>query len=1521
MSPAAQAAPKAWNGSVNIQWNNPANWTPAGIPTAADDVTIAVAGTVRIANVGGVTTDGVASSVTITANVTLERRNGRLLTVTNGITINSSSAVSINVPFTAASLTQSGSGTTNLTVTALSGTTPQVATVDVTGGTLSLAGMNSLVTSGLVTVGTGATLARQGAGTLTAGGGVTVNGGTMTFAANGGLSAGGTVSLTAGSISFAGGGGLTSTAPVNLSGGSMTFGGAGGLNSTAAVTLNGGSMTFGAGGDLNAGTQTLTVGAGSSITTTAGANISAGTVNINGGSIAFGGNGDLTASGGAVNITGGGSLSFAGNGDVAAQSFSLAAGSTYTINFATAANPTTINLTGGSGALNGTVNITGAPGSNSFNILTGATSVDITGATLGTVPSGTAFGLHLNGTAIIVLDVTVEPIAPDATGSATGTCGTPLTWQHTIGATANDRYLLVGVSTGASAVTPTSVTFGAQGMGLLASQATGTAGVFIYGLVAPTRGTGTITVTLPAGPCSAVGGSLSYTGVDQTTSTGTPATAGGTGTTASVSPSTVQGDKVISVLSAVGATSATPQAGALVRWSATSGTVLGAGDTASRTGTGTVNLTMSWTLAPSSPFALAAVPVHAVVPTRAVDPVASAHASPRGTVVSVRSGRGSDLVGFRVWREVSGRRELLTPGLIAGPLLSRRASLLAGSDAGWEDRRAVRGASYLVESLHVDGRMRWTRAVPTGGPAPAFTSDPVADASALVARPSSPRSMAVTSPAAQPASLNQSMQWQLAGGDAVKVVVSSPGVVRVPADALFAAGIPVGAPAASLQLFRNGRPVPRTVLAADGATLRSGDAIEFYGHGMETRYSGSAVYWLVTGAGTGTELAAASGTAAAAGPATYLASVEVRERLTWFGTARNGDAEKFFGPAVVSQSRQRTLPAKGLDVSAGGARLEVALQGILDTPHSVSLTVNGLAVGSVDFSGVTPGAASVSLPPGVLVPGDNVVGLASSGDGDLSLEQYVRLVYPRLTMRGDGALDFTLDSGGSARLAGFDSARTQVLDITDPDAPFRVAVTDSSGAPAVVATGSGTRHLVAYLPEDAAAPASVARNRPSRWWESSGADLVVLGPSALFDAIQPLVDRRRSEGLTVALVDIEDVQDEFAGGEKSVDAVRSFLSRAVTAWQQPPRFLLLLGAATYDPRDYLDLGGDLVPSAAVQTSEMEGVSDSWFVGTSATRAISIGRFPVRSVAETQALVSKILGRRAVTAKSPWLLVSDARGTSDFPAMTTELRSVLPDAPATMLVRGSDTDDVLHQRFLDAARAGPALVNFTGHASELFWTESDPAIFAVDDVAALSGSEPGLWLHMTCFTGFFQDPRRQSLAVATLLTQSGGAWSTWASTASTYPAEHLALNEALVKAILVDGRTLGEATRDALAAMNDPEVQSTFVLLGDPSARAVITQALETAPKPSVSSGCSTTHAGSTSLLLLGLLAFWGVTAASRRSGRLTVPVSARSGLALPTPAHTWAGRAPAHILDPGGSACEDARHRTCKPPAGDVLST
>ncbi|HZJ54336.1 MAG TPA: C25 family cysteine peptidase [Myxococcaceae bacterium] len=1254
--------------------------------------------------------------------------------------------------------------------------------------------------------------------------------------------------------------GGTATSTVSCTGTTMTVG-ASGLTMTGAATAN---QVIACPTTLS-GTVALN---GTGVGVTISGAVTATTLTTTGvGSLTLSGGGNA----GALTVSSTGTLTLGAN--LNATSLSVPSGGAVGVNFSAATTVSALTVSGNA-TLAGSINVTKSggvtitPGSYAIVTSTGGT-LNTTGISIGGTPSGNGFGLRQSGNTLF-LDVFVQAVQVDTVASTTGTCASSLTWQHTVGANTFDRYLVVGISTGFAGATtgPSAVTYGSQTMSQLGADNAGTTRVFLFGLVAPARGTNTITVTWNAGSCFAVAGSVSYTGVNQATPVGTAVVGVDTPAgTATVNVTTVQGDKVFSVLSSNNsATSATPvQTSAIVRWNTLNSTELGAADTFNVTSPGTT--TISWNLTPATAnlWSLVAIPIHAANPTRASTGTPELRLAGGAAAVSWKLEPGSDVVGFRVWRDSAGLRQLLTPDLVAGPVLTSRATLLAGSDVGWVDVRPIAGAQYWVESLHLDGTTELRRATPAAGKAPAFASAVVGQPPSLLRDDATPRISAADPPLLRRVPVLRELQWQLAEERTVKLVVSRTGMVRVPAEALFASGVPVGTSISSIELFREARQVPRTVLAANGATLQPGDAVEFYGRGMETRYSGAAVYWLRAGRGVGREIPVSGASPVEAGTTSSLAAAEIRERLVWFGALRNGDAEKFFGPAVYSQARQRTLTLEGLDVSARGARLQVALQGVTQVPHEVSLTLNGLPVGTVRYDGQTLGTASVDLPPGALVPGDNVVGLVAPGASDVSLEQYVRIVYPRYSARGSGALELTLAGGSATRLDGFDPALTRVLDITDPDLPVRLITWEAGGTAAVMAAGSGNRRLLAFLPEDAIAPDSVSANQPSSWHSAEGADLVVIGPSALFPGLQPLVDRRRAEGLGVALVDIEDVQDEFASGEKSAEAIRGFLSQALRNWSIQPRWVMLLGSATYDPRNYLGLGGDLVPSGIVQTDALEAASDSWFLALPEADAVSIGRLPVRTLAETGAVVTKILGRRTADARSPVLLVSDARGTSDFPEMTADLRADLPEASATVLIRGSQPDDALHQQLLDAARAGPALVNYTGHANETFWSGN---LLTVDDASALAGGGTSLWIHMTCMTAFFQDPHRQSLVVATLVTPGGGAWGSWGSTAMTYPSEHPMLDRALVRALLVDGMTLGEATRAALSGTSDADLQSTFVLLGDPSARAVSTHSagLQISPR-SGALGCSSPGSGLSSLALLGLVATW--IAAARRRSRVT----------------------------------------------------
>jgi hypothetical protein len=81
---------------------------------------------------------------------------------------------------------------------------------------------------------------------------------------------------------------------------------------------------------------------------------------------------------------------------------------------------------------------------------------------------------------------------------------------------------------------------------------------------------------------------------------------------------------------------------------------------------------------------------------------------------------------------------------------------------------------------------------------------------------------------------------------------------------------------------------------------------------------------------------------------------------------------------------------------------------------------------------------------------------------------------------------------------------------------------------------------------------------------------------------------------------------------------------------------------------------------------------------------------------------------------------------------------------------------------------------------------------------------------------FHDLYTQSLSESLLLAQNGGAFAVWSSSTLTEPAPQFAANKELLRQLLVNKATLGEAIQKAKQATTDLDVRRSWNLLGDPS---------------------------------------------------------------------------------------------------------
>ena len=386
--------------------------------------------------------------------------------------------------------------------------------------------------------------------------------------------------------------------------------------------------------------------------------------------------------------------------------------------------------------------------------------------------------------------------------------------------------------------------------------------------------------------------------------------------------------------------------------------------------------------------------------------------------------------------------------------------------------------------------------------------------------------------------------------------------------------------------------------------LGKNDFIEFYGEGLDTFSTDTRVYWLVVGKTRGKRISSVPSQQSRREHSSLPFTLELKERTFYFSALLNGEGNNFFGPVIWANPVERTLDVPHLDPAyTGNATLTVSLQGVTLKPHQVQVLLNQVPAGEVVFDGQTRRQVTLTVPQSMLIEGENLITLVPQGDDfDVTALDTVQLTYRRTFMAEGEELGFILSSTGHVTIDGFSSRPIRVADVTDPEAVKLISGTlvSKSSSGYSVRFGSnprgGTRTFYAFSEAGIKRPAEITGNQVSTWHdEGQGADLVIISHGDFIESLLPLKTLRESQGLSVALIDVEDIYDEFSYGTKTPQAIKDFLTRANSSWQTPPRFVLLVGGASFDPRNYLGLGNmDFLPTKLLDTAYMETASDDWF---------------------------------------------------------------------------------------------------------------------------------------------------------------------------------------------------------------------------------------------------------------------------------------------------------------------------------------
>jgi Peptidase family C25 len=694
---------------------------------------------------------------------------------------------------------------------------------------------------------------------------------------------------------------------------------------------------------------------------------------------------------------------------------------------------------------------------------------------------------------------------------------------------------------------------------------------------------------------------------------------------------------------------------------------------------------------------------------------------------------------------------------------------------------------------------------------------------------------------------DQAMQQRLAAGPAVKIDICEDGWYRVYQEDLVAAGLDPSTAPESIRLYLHGHEQRVQVHNALPRRFDHGDFLEFYGQSQDTPSTGCHVYWLVAGRSGGERVPVLESSADLGGDESFLATVERRDKVIYFSGLTNGEVENFFGPAILSERLEQIIVLAALDPDPPGAAvLEVAVQGVGDVAdtnpdHFVQVWVNGVAVGQLGFDGQIWKRETFTFAQSVLHEGDNTIALQSQGGSiDVSLLDFLRLSYWRTYTAEQDHLLCTVGSDGAQgrrgqsvqTIGGFTNQNIRVFDITTPTRVRELvgSVEPSNGyAVTVQVPGPTPRTLLALTEAEVKTPAELSANVPSQWHAGAqGADLVIVSQAAFAEPVQSLAQARQAEGLQVVTVDVVDLYDEFNYGEPTPEAVQAFLQLAWQTWDPKPRFVLLVGNATYDRRDYLGNGAvDYVPTQLVDTEFMETASDDSLVDfdRDGIPEMAIGRLPVRTVEMAARVIGKLLNysrQRSDAGGKRALLVADIPSGYNFEEFNTQLRGQLPAGMAVTEVRRGETGDSAAQRLIqEQINAGLSLVTYSGHGNSISWRGN--LLTTASAEGLVNGDRLPVVAAMTCLNGYFLDPVQGSLGEALLQAEIGGAVAVLASSGMTYGAGQARVLETWVQILFADGNgddrpTLGEALTQAKAATGDQDVRRTLSLLGDPSMR-------------------------------------------------------------------------------------------------------
>ncbi|MBN1347950.1 type IX secretion system sortase PorU [candidate division KSB1 bacterium] len=526
----------------------------------------------------------------------------------------------------------------------------------------------------------------------------------------------------------------------------------------------------------------------------------------------------------------------------------------------------------------------------------------------------------------------------------------------------------------------------------------------------------------------------------------------------------------------------------------------------------------------------------------------------------------------------------------------------------------------------------------------------------------------------------------------------------------------------------------------------------------------------------------------------------------------------WYGPGFTRTASEHTfnilLPAASQNDSA---TFKFEFLGYTYSTHRFDITINDLKLAPIQFDGNTEKEVVVGISGG-LKSGLNAVKMqyTTTSDANLAYFDWFEVTYQAHFKANDDKLFFNApisSTPAAYEINGFSSNSIEIFDVTDlanVSKISNVTISDQKAAFADSCDPAKSRTYLAIAPAKYSTPARLVKDSPSSLRSAqNGGDFIIIYHSDFEQQANRLAEHRRQfDGLSVMVVDIQDIYDEFSWGLFDPVSIRDFLKFAFYNWNPVPRIVLLFGDGDFDYKNVLSqLDKNWIPP--YETSEHSEIRsramDDWYtyiVGSDAINDLAIGRFTVRTTTEAQNLVDKIISYDSTPYMGDWkntitviaddeyiggavsstadlIHVDDAEDLSEgYIPKTFNLKKIyLMEYPAIKSASISGIrKPAAGEDLIDQINRGTLILNYVGHGNETLWSH-ERILTASQDLDKIQNQDRlPIWIAATCAWGRYDMPDIQSMSEELLTFKDRGAIAILTASREAYASPNAQLNK-------------------------------------------------------------------------------------------------------------------------------------------------